>query len=47
MFNATFFNEAKRSSQLNDYLFVFGTITNFYLPLSFVVVSTATPPIGL
>ncbi|KAK4107094.1 hypothetical protein N656DRAFT_764098 [Canariomyces notabilis] len=36
MFNATSVNEAKKSTQLNHYIFVFTVITIIYLPLSFI-----------
>ena len=39
MFNATSVNEAKKSTQLNHYIFVFTVITIIYLPLSFIAVS--------
>jgi len=31
--------EAKKSTQLNHYIFVFTVVTIFYLPLSFIAVS--------
>ncbi|GAB1311851.1 hypothetical protein MFIFM68171_02061 [Madurella fahalii] len=36
MFNATSVNEAKKSTQLNHYIFVFTVISIIYLPLSFI-----------
>lgn len=42
IFTATSVSEAAKSSQLNHYILVFTVVTIFYLPLSFVAVSTVT-----
>ncbi len=40
LFTATAVSEATKSKQLNHYIIVFTVVTIFYLPLSFVAVSS-------